>query len=208
MFLKFLFFFSMSSLFYVLFFICNFFCFFFFSFFPDVEYRHGIDYKIICIHLPNSFFSYFFFSLLVLLSILYLFFFFSVQTYFFLFGLLGFISVFNCFFSGFFWGWSQWGSIPFFDFKISLIFILLLFFFICVLYLDYISFTYLVWFCFYVLYHIPLLKYNVYWFSEIHQQGTVYLFDIYLNNNTFFVLLFFFSFYFYFFVYVFLFFII
>jgi hypothetical protein len=25
---------------------------------PDIEYRHGIDYRIICIHLPTSLLSY------------------------------------------------------------------------------------------------------------------------------------------------------
>lgn len=145
-----------------------------------------MDYKIICLHLPNALFSYIIFFIHAVLSFFYfLFGFFNSNIYFFL-NILGLVAVFNSLSTGFFWGWSQWGYIPFNDFKIAIMFILFLLFYtsIFVTYFCLLNAFYLCSYTLYVLYHIPILKYNVFWFSEIHQSATLYLLDIYMSSST------------------------
>jgi hypothetical protein len=107
-----------------------------------------------------------------------------------LFSSYGIVSVTNCLGSGFLWGWSQWGAIPTIDFKVSLMILLLVYFCTCLLYVTVVSFFYLSWFCLYVSYLVPLLKYNVLWFSDIHQKSSIKFFYIYLNSFSFAVSLF------------------
>jgi hypothetical protein len=143
-----------------------------------------MDYNILFFHLPNSFFSYLFHFTALQISISYILYMY-IYKYRYIFisvNYFGIISVINCVGSGALWGWSQWGSVPIIDFKISLMFVFIVFFTTCYLYINVVSFYHICWYCIYISYLIPLLKYQVFWFSDIHQQYSIHFLNIYINS--------------------------
>ena len=156
---------------------------------PDIEYRHGVDYKIICMHLPTSMLSY-----AILLRCIYL-----SSTYILCGACItditmyyaGYITVLSSILTGVLWGWSQWGAIPWSDSKVSFMFVLLLYYqtTIVMYYVDKLDNYYLSIYTLYVLYHVPVLKYNVFWFTEIHQRASINLIDIYISSFTSYIII-------------------
>ena len=86
--------------------------------------------------------------------------------------------------SGGFWSWSQWGAIQLYDIKVLITITIILVFFTVniVLKISKKLNNILLFYNIYILYHIPLLKYNVVWNSEIHQKSTFHLIDFFMVN--------------------------
>ena len=56
-------------------------------------------------------------------------------------------------------------------------------------YLDKLDNYYLSIYTLYVLYHVPVLKYNVFWFTEIHQIASINLIGIYISSFTSYIII-------------------
>jgi hypothetical protein len=158
-----------------------------FTSFPDLEYRHGLDYEIILLHLPNSIIVNLFFIITFYFASSYLLFARTPVRYYYITIFLGFLSVINCPSSGLLWSWSQWGSAPLSDLKVAITLIFLVFYTTCLYYIRVVSYLYLAWLCIYTSYIVPSLRYHVFWFSDIHQRYSIDLLHIHINNVSIFV---------------------
>lgn len=156
---------------------------------PDIEYRHGIDYRIICVHLPTSLLAYAILMRSVYCAMVYVLL--GIGATNIMMHASGYVSVLSSISTGILWGWSQWGAIPWADSKVSFMFVLLLYYqtTMVLTYAGQLNSFYLSCYTLYVLYHVPVLKYNVFWFSEVHQRASIYLLDIYMSSCTAYMLI-------------------
>ncbi len=151
------------------------------------DYRHGIDYNIITIHLISSITTYILYILLTSLYIMKIIT--SNKQIIWIITIVNNISLYNAYcliFTGVLWSWSQWGTIQWFDTKILLTTILVILFISSnwIIHINWRLINYIIVYNIYVIYHIPILKYNVIWNSEIHQNSTFSFIEIFtLNYN-------------------------
>lgn len=154
-------------------------------FINENDYRHGIDYNIITIHLICSVTTY---ILYILLTSLYIIRVITDNNWMITYiAAVNNISLYNaccliC--TGLLWGWSQWGTIHWFDTKILLTTILIILFLSSnwVININEKLISYIIIYNIYIIYHIPILKYNVIWNSEIHQKSTFSLLELFTIN--------------------------
>lgn len=154
----------------------------YFNLFNTIEYRHGFDWYILPIHICHSILNYPF-------SLSVFFFLFRKKSKVFFYTVIVIqLAQYNTFlilFTGTLWGWSQWGSLQFIDYKSILSLVLFLFFtFFYFLFkfnkiVRYSSDFYFIL----ILYHVPILKYNSIWNSEIHQSKSLMLVEIFIHNS-------------------------
>jgi hypothetical protein len=147
------------------------------------DYRQGLDYNILNIHITSITITYILFSLLTSIYIL-------NTTYK---KVAKYIEVVNktciaastsLIVSGSMWSWSQWGTLQFYDMKILITMIIVSLFITTAFILKIAPKLQNVLFMYniYIVYHLPLLKYNVLWSSEIHQKNTMHLVDFFMVN--------------------------
>jgi len=145
------------------------------------DYRQGFDYNILNLHLSATILTYIFFTLVIIVYIIELVYTLKIKYIYIINKIAAYLSL-NVLTTGFIWSWSQWGTLQIYDVKvmtIGLIFIL----FTTVSFILKITKKInliIIFYNFYILYHIPLLKYNVIWNSEIHQKNTFYLVEFYM----------------------------
>lgn len=149
----------------------------------ESDYRQGFDYNILNLHLSSTMFTYTLFMLIITYYILYMM---TSLTWNYLLtmNIVATYMSMNVLLTGIFWSWSQWGTVQLYDIKIIIIGLLFVLF-LTVSLLLLVSRKYIItiiFYNFYILYHIPLLKYNVVWNSEIHQKKTFYLIEFYIVN--------------------------
>lgn len=149
-----------------------------------VEYRHGFDHNIPCIHIPYALWSYVLFAQLSVYSPVYLPSGFVSPLFIQCASMCGTVASANCLATGFSWGRSQWGNLPFADSKIALMCILSPFHVTPMPLITYGTFSLSSRYTMYVPYHIPILKYNVFRFPEVHQRAPLYLLNAYIDSNT------------------------
>jgi hypothetical protein len=147
------------------------------------DYRQGLDYNILNIHITSIIITYLLFGLLISVYILntaYK----KGSTYIEVINKTCIAASTSLIVSGSLWSWSQWGTLQFYDMKILITLIIVSLFattaFILKIAprLQNILFMYNI----YIIYHLPLLKYNVLWSSEIHQKSTMHFVDFFMVN--------------------------
>jgi len=147
------------------------------------DYRQGLDYNILNIHITSITITYLLFTLLIaayLASTTYK----RISKYIEIINKTCIAASMSLIISGSMWSWSQWGTLQFYDMKI-LITIIIVALFVTTAFilkiapkLQNVLFMYNI----YILYHLPLLRYNVIWSSEIHQKNTMHLVDFFMVN--------------------------
>lgn len=153
-----------------------------------VDYKHGLNFQIFNIHFIHILILYIFISIsiywnfvLILKKKKFIFIYLKIYIEFIIFNL--FILVLT----GIIWSWTQWGILYFIDSKILILLLIFIYYFILLILLYYnINLFILFYFNIYILYHLPILKYNVFWNSEMHQKKSNYLFYSFIQNNEFF----------------------
>ena len=147
------------------------------------DYRQGLDYNILNIHITSIIVTYVLFSLLIAVYIVnttYK----KVSNYIEVINKTCIAASTNLIVSGSMWSWSQWGTLQFYDMKILITLIIVSLFVTTAFILKIapklknVLFLYNI----YIVYHLPLLKYNVLWSSEIHQKNTMHLVDFFMVN--------------------------
>lgn len=151
----------------------------------ESDYRQGLDYNILNIHLHSILSTYILFTVLMVTYVLELNG--TIEKHWvFIINRMGLYSSLNLLISGALWSWSQWGTLQLYDIKILITMVIILVFTTVYLFskvsknINGIFFFYNT----YILYHIPLLKYNVIWSSEIHQKNTFSLIDFFTVSYT------------------------
>jgi len=152
-------------------------------FIKENDYRQGLDYNILNLHLHSILLTYFFFILLIILYISDLIGM-NSSKWVYIINKISLYSATSLIVSGGFWSWSQWGAIQLYDIKVLITITIILVFFTVniVLKISKKLNNILLFYNIYILYHIPLLKYNVVWNSEIHQKSTFHLIDFFMVN--------------------------
>jgi len=152
-------------------------------FIKENDYRQGLDYNILNLHLHSILLTYLFFTVLIILYISDLIGMHS-SKWIYIVNKISLYSATTLIISGGFWSWSQWGAIQLYDIKVLITITIILVFFTVniVLKISKNLNNILIFYNIYVLYHIPLLKYNVVWNSEIHQKSTFHLIDFFMVN--------------------------
>jgi len=155
------------------------------------DYRQGFDYNIMNVHLISILTTYVLFVVLICIYILE-----SISIvktqWIRIINKSSLISAMSLILSGGFWSWSQWGTVQLYDVKILVTIIIIILFFTAdiIIKLSSKPTGILLFYNVYVLYHLPLLKYNVIWNSEIHQKNTFQLLDFFMvNYNSSFVMM-------------------
>ena len=152
-------------------------------FIKENDYRQGLDYNILNIHLHSVLITYISFTILIIFYVLNLVTM-KYKKWIYIINKISLYSALSLILSGGFWSWSQWGTIQFYDIKI-LITIIIISVFYTVNIISNISKNFnnfLFFYNIYILYHIPLLKYNVIWNSEIHQKSTFHMIESFMVN--------------------------
>lgn len=147
------------------------------------DYRQGLDYNILNIHITSIIVTYVLFSILVaayIVSTTYK----KVSNHIEVINKTCIAASTNLIVSGSMWSWSQWGTLQFYDMKILITLIIVSLFVTTAVLLKIAPRLKNVLFLYnmYIVYHIPLLKYNVLWSSEIHQKNTMHLADFFMVN--------------------------
>ncbi len=147
-----------------------------FSYFPQ-SWSTGMALiiNIPCIHIPYALWSYVLFAQLSVYSPVYLPSGFVSPLFIQCASMCGTVASANCLATGFSWGRSQWGNLPFADSKIALMCILSPFHVTPMPLITYGTFSLSSRYTMYVPYHIPILKYNVFRFPEVHQRAPLLL---------------------------------
>lgn len=160
-------------------------------FIKENDYRQGLDYNILNLHLHSILLTYFFFIILIMLYITDLIGMDS-NKWIYIVNKICLYSATTLIISGGFWSWSQWGAIQLYDIKVLITITIIIVFFTVniILKISKNLSNVLLFYNVYILYHIPLLKYNVVWNSEIHQKSTFHLIDFFMVNysTTFFIM--------------------
>jgi len=160
-------------------------------FIKENDYRQGLDYNILNLHLHSILLTYFFFIFLIILYISDLI---GMNSgkWIYIINKISLYSATTLIISGGFWSWSQWGAIQLYDIKVLITITIIIVFFTVniILKISKNLSNILLFYNVYILYHIPLLKYNVVWNSEIHQKSTFHLIDFFMVNysTTFFIM--------------------